>query len=215
MTLGAVDVSPLEVAQIYSGLASGGFRTELRAVRAVISDDGKPLRAFPLEVTEVADSDSVQQLNRMLELVMERGTGRAAKAVLPPNLVVAGKSGTSSEQRDSWFAGFSGSHVSVVWVGYDDNRPTGFTGSSGALTVWARLMANLDTTPRTVALPESLVAVPMEYTTGQRADVTCGEDVVTVAVPLGAEPAWKPGCEEGAGSIVERAGEWLRDMIRH
>jgi penicillin-binding protein 1B len=215
MTLGAVDVSPLEVAQIYSGLASGGFRTELRAVRAVISDDGKPLRAFPLEVNQVADADSIQQLNRMLELVMERGTGRAARSVLPPDLAVAGKSGTSSELRDSWFAGFSGSHVAVVWVGYDDNRPTGFTGSSGALTVWSRLMANLETTPRNAVLPDSLVSVPIEFTTGLRASPDCTEDLVTVTVPVGAEPPWKPGCAEGMTSIVERAGEWLRDMIRN
>jgi penicillin-binding protein 1B len=213
MTLGAVDITPLEVAQIYSSLASGGFRTELRAVRAVISDDGKPLRAFPLEVTQVADADSVQQLNRMLELVMEHGTGRAARSVLPPGLVVAGKSGSSSELRDSWFAGFSGSHAAVVWVGYDDNRPTGFTGSSGALTVWARLMANLDTTPRNAPLPESLVSVPIEFATVLRADPLCGEDVVTVAVPVGAEPAWKPG-----GRRRDDRGEgrrWLRDLIRH
>ncbi len=216
MTLGAVDVSPLEVAQIYGGLASGGFRTELRAVRAVISDDGKPLRAFPLEVTQVAEADSVMQLNRMLELVIEHGTGRAAKSVLPPTLVVAGKSGTSSELRDSWFAGFSGSHVSVVWVGYDDNRPTGFTGSSGALTVWSRIMANLDTTPRSAPLPDSLADVSMEFASGLRAEPNCGDDVVTVAVPVGAEPPWKAGCEPGGThSMVEKAGEWLRDLIRN
>jgi penicillin-binding protein 1B len=215
MTLGGVDVSPLEAAQIYSGLASGGFRTELRAVRAVISDDGKPLRAFPVEVTQVADADSVQQLNRMLEVVMEHGTGRAARAVLPPNLVVAGKSGTSSELRDSWFAGFSGSHVAVVWVGYDDNRPTGFTGSAGALTVWSRLMAGLDTTSRSSPLPDTLASVNIDFPTGLRAEAICSEDVVAVAVPLGSEPAWKEGCENNGASIVEKAGEWLRDMIRH
>ena len=214
MTLGAVDVSPLEVAQIYSGLANGGFRSALRAVRAVISDDGKQLKAFPLEVTQVAAQDAIYQLNRMLEVVMEHGTGRAARGVLPPGLVVAGKSGTSSELRDSWFAGFSGSHVAVVWVGYDDNRPTGFTGSSGALTVWARLMAGLDTTPRSAQMPDTLTSVNIEFATGQRAEHVCANDVVAVAVPLGAEPAWKPSCENQAASLVEKAGEWLRDMIK-
>jgi penicillin-binding protein 1B len=216
MLLGAIDVTPMEAAQIYSGLASGGFRTQLRAVRAIISDDGKPLRAFPLEVTPVSDGAAVYQLNRMLELVMDRGTGRAARSVLPPSLVVAGKSGTSSEQRDSWFAGFSGAHLAVVWVGYDDNRPTGFTGSSGALAVWSRLMAGLNTVSRSVALPEALTEIPIEYPTGLRVGPTCTEDVVTIAVPLGSEPPFKPGCGDKPGqSIVERAGEWLRDMIRH
>jgi penicillin-binding protein 1B len=164
----------------------------------------------------VADADSVYQLNRILELVMEHGTGRAARSVLPPNLVVAGKSGTSSDQRDSWFAGFSGSHLAVVWVGYDDNSPTEFTGSSGALAVWSRLMAALHTTSRAAVMPESVVEVPIEFATGLRAGPGCGQDVVTVAMPAGMEPEFKPGCgQNGDHTIIERAGEWLRDMIRH
>jgi penicillin-binding protein 1B len=216
MLLGSVSVTPLEAAQLYGGLANGGFRAPLRAVRAVISADGKPLRAFQLEVDEVADAASVFQLNRMLELVMERGTGRAARSVLPANLVVAGKSGTSSDQRDSWFAGFSGSHLAVVWVGYDDNSPTEFTGSSGALVVWARLMASLNTTSRSPAAPENIVDVPIEFMTGMRAGPECGNDVVTVAMPAGTEPPFKPGCGAPADrSLVERAGDLLRDLIRH
>jgi penicillin-binding protein 1B len=216
MLLGSVNVTPIEVAQLYGGLANGGFRAPLRAVRAVISADGKALRAFPLQVDPVADAEAVFQLNRMLELVMDHGTGRAARAVLPANLVVAGKSGTSSDQRDSWFAGFSGSHLAVVWVGYDDNSPTEFTGSSGALAVWSRLMASLDTTPRSPSMPESLVEVPIEFATGLRAAPGCGEDIVNIAVPTGSEPPFRPGCGTDDGrSIVERAGEWLRDIIRH
>src|SRR5204862_6731581 len=130
MLLGAVEVTPLEAAQLFNGLASGGFRNPLRAVRAVISADGKPLKAFPLEVSQVASPEAVYQLDRMLVEVMERGTGRGARAVLPAGLTVAGKSGTSSDFRDSWFAGFSGSHLAVVWVGYDSDEPTGFTGAA-------------------------------------------------------------------------------------
>ena len=216
MLLGSVNVTPIEAAQLYGGLASGGFRAQLRAVRAVISADGKALRAFPLEVTPVAEADAVYQLNRILELVMDHGTGRAARAVLPANVVVAGKSGTSSDQRDSWFAGFSGSHLAVVWVGYDDNSPTEFTGSSGALAVWARLMAALHTSSRSPSVPESMVDVPIEFGTGLRAEPACGEDVVMVAMPAGSEPPFKQGCgEHGDQSLVEKAGEWLRDMIQH
>ena len=63
-------------------------------------------------------------------------------------------------------------------------------------------------------MPDTLASVNIEFATGQRAEHVCADDVVTVAVPLGAEPAWKPGCENGAASLVEKAGEWLRDMIR-
>ena len=133
--LGALDVSPLEVAQLYNAFANGGFSTPLRAVRAVVDAEGKPLKSFALEVTPVADPVAVYQVNRMLVQVMEHGSGQAARAQIPADIVVAGKTGTSSDYRDSWFAGFSGNTLAVVWIGYDDNSPTGLTGSSGSLPV--------------------------------------------------------------------------------
>jgi penicillin-binding protein 1B len=216
MLLGAIDVTPMEAAQMYNGLANGGFRTPLRAVRAVISEDGKTIRAFPLQVTPVATPENIYQLDRMMEQVMERGTGRPARSVLPANLVVAGKSGTSSDLRDNWFAGFSGSHMAVVWVGYDDNLPTGFTGSSGALPVWARLMAGLGTTSWNAPMPESLAETWIDYPTGLQVEAGCSPDAAPIAVPVGTQIPMKPGCgSQGSGvaEIVKRAGEWLRDIM--
>jgi penicillin-binding protein 1B len=217
MLLGAVDVTPLEAAQLFNGLANGGFRNPLRAVRAVISADGKPLKAFPLEVTQVASPEVMYQLDRMLVLVMDHGTGRSARALLPADLVVAGKSGTSSEFRDSWFAGFSGSHLAVVWVGYDDDEPTGFTGSAGALPVWARIMAGLGTNSWNAPMPESVVEVHIEYPTGLRAAPGCTSDLVAVAVPADAVVPPRPGCsipDNTAGtSLLERAQQWVRSVV--
>ena len=215
MLLGAVEVTPLEAAQLYNGLANGGFRNPLRAVRAVISDDGKAIKAFPVQVTPVARPEVVYAVDRMMEQVMERGTGRAARPVLPASLVVAGKSGTSSDLRDSWFAGFSGSHVVVVWVGYDADLPTGLTGSTGALPVWARLMAGMQETSWDAPMPESLAETWVDYATGERVEKGCSQDAVPIAVPVGTQLPMKAGCGENAlQGIVERAGEWLRDIIR-
>ena len=194
MLLGAVDVTPLEAAQLFNGLANGGFQNPLRAVRAVIGADGKAVKAFPLQVTQIASPENIYQLDRMLVAVMDHGTGRAARALLPQALVVAGKSGTSSDYRDSWFAGFSGSHLVVVWVGYDDNGPTGFTGSAGALPVWARVMAGLGSRSWDAAQPESLIEVHLEYASGLRALPGCAEDLIAVSVPAGAQLPGKPGC---------------------
>jgi penicillin-binding protein 1B len=216
MLLGAIDVTPMEAAQMYTGLANGGFRTPLRAVRAVISEDGKTIRAFPLQVTPVATPENIYQLDRMMEQVMERGTGKPARSVLPANLVVAGKSGTSSDLRDNWFAGFSGSHMAVVWVGYDDNLPTGFTGSSGALPIWARLMAGLGTTSWNAPMPESLAETWIDYPTGLQVESGCSTDAAPIAVPVGTQIPMKPGCGSqgnGLAEIVKRAGEWLRDIM--
>ncbi|HET9391365.1 MAG TPA: penicillin-binding protein 1B [Steroidobacteraceae bacterium] len=214
MLLGAVDVSPLEAAQMYNGLANGGFQAPLRAVRAVISEDGKAIRAFPLKVTPVATPANIYELDRMLEQVMVKGTGKSARTMLPANLVVAGKSGTSSDLRDDWFAGFSGSHLVVVWVGFDDNRSTGLTGSSGALPVWARVMAGLSTSSWSAPLPESLAETWINYQTGAQVDASCAQDAVPIAVPVGTQLPVQPGCgTNGIDSIVKRAGEWLRDIM--
>jgi penicillin-binding protein 1B len=219
MLLGAIDVTPMEAAQLFNGLANGGFRTPLRAVRAVRSADGKTLKAFPMKVTQVAAPDAVYQLNRMLVHVMDHGTGRPAEALLPPNLVVAGKSGTSSDYRDSWFTGFSGSDLAVVWVGYDDDAPTGLTGSAGALPVWAHVMAGLDTNSWSAPMPESLAEVEIEYPTGLKVLPGCSDDRVAVAVPAAVQmqlPA-KPGCfpagQGPVGTLIDRAQQWIRSVV--
>ncbi|HYB32385.1 MAG TPA: penicillin-binding protein 1B [Steroidobacteraceae bacterium] len=216
MLLGAIDLTPLEAAQLFNGLANGGFHNPLRAVRAVVSAEGKPLKAFPLEVTQVASPEAIYQLNRLLVLVMDHGTGRAARTLLPADLVVAGKSGTSSEYRDSWFAGFSGAHLAVVWVGYDDDEPTGLTGSAGALPVWAHIMAGLGTRSWNAPMPESLAEVHLEYPTGLRVVPGCSQDIVAVAVPADAPLPPRPGCgflDEAAPGLLERAQRWLHTIV--
>lgn len=231
LLLGAVDLTPLDVAQLYGGLANGGFRTNLRAVRAVISADGKPLKAFPLEVQQVAKPDAVYQVDSMLEQVIDRGTGRPAQAVLPRGLVVAGKTGTSSDMRDSWFAGFSGSDLAVVWVGYDNDSVTGLQGATGALSVWSHLMADISTSSWEAPLPDDLQQVTIDYPTGLRAEASCSGDLVTLPVPPGTNPPVKAGCPAmmplgvaagapsgaapagGVGSALQRAGKWLQGLV--
>jgi penicillin-binding protein 1B len=218
MLLGAVNVTPLEAAQLYNGLANGGFRNPLRAVRAVIGADGKALKAFPVQVTQVASPEAMYQLDRLLVEVMDRGTGRPARSLLPAQLVVAGKSGTSSEFRDSWFAGFSGSALTVVWVGYDDNTPTGLTGSAGALPVWAHIMAGLDGRSWSAPMPEGLVNMEIEYPTGLRALPGCSDDRVTIAVPANAQIPAKPGCgfPDSANPIttlISHTHQWIHDLL--
>ncbi len=198
MLLGATNLSPLEVAQMYNTLANGGFRSPLRAVRAVIAEDGKPLKAPELEVAEVSSPEAIYALDRMLIEVMERGTGRAAKRQLPSDLVVAGKTGTSNDYRDSWFSGFSGSHLVVAWVGHDDNRPTGLTGTTGGLAVWSRLMGSIATSSFEPLLPESLEHRWIDYFSGLETSPYCNGSAVSLPFEVGTllEPA--PDCPPGA-----------------
>jgi penicillin-binding protein 1B len=210
LLLGALDLSPLEVAQIYSTLASGGFRTPLRAVRFVQGPDGEPLSQFPLRTEQGADPAAVYQLDQALVQVLQRGTGRAARNRLPPDIIAAGKTGTSNDLRDSWFAGFTQDLLAVVWVGYDDNQPTGLTGASGAMAIWSDLLSHLPLASFEAPLPEGLVAMSIDYPTGLAANETCG-DVVLIPVPDGTEVPTLPGCPMG---FTENALQWFRNLVQ-
>jgi penicillin-binding protein 1B len=182
----------------------------------VLSAAGQPLKAFALELTPIAQPDVVFEVDQMMQQVIERGTGRAARSVLPRDVVVVGKSGTTSDLRDSWFAGFSGSHLAVVWVGYDDNRPTGFTGAAAALAIWSRVLASLGTTSWSAAMPDSLTEVSIDYLTGLQIEGNCANaDTVQVAVPVSTQLPKKPGCIAAAAapSLGERLAERLRAII--
>jgi penicillin-binding protein 1B len=127
--------------------------------------------------------------------------------------VVAGKSGTSSDYRDSWFAGFSGGHVLITWVGYDDNEPTRFSGATGALPIWTQIMSGIDTSSFDQPLPDGLNEIQIEFMTGLGVNDQCATNNLTVAVPAGTEITMRDGCASADGSIATRATSWLRGII--
>jgi penicillin-binding protein 1B len=199
LPLGAVNLSPVEVAQLYNTLANGGFRAPLRAVRAVLDEQGKPIKAPELEVEEPTSAEAVYALERMMIQVMERGTGRGAKDKLPQGLTVAGKTGTSNDYRDSWFAGFSGGHLIVVWMGHDDNRPTGLTGTTGALTAWTPIMAGLNTSSFEPVMPETMDERWIEYYSGRETSPNCSGSAVAMPFMLDTPLPQSEQCPPGSG----------------
>ena len=214
MLLGATNLSPLEVTQVYNTLANGGFRAPLRAVRAVVDEAGQPLKAPELEVSEAVSPEAVHTLDRMLIEVMERGTGRAAKKQLPAGLVVAGKTGTSNDYRDSWFAGFSGSHLIVAWVGHDDNRPTGLTGTTGGLAVWSRLMGSIPTSSFEPMLPDALDLRWIDYFSGRETSPYCNGSAVSMSFATGTPLAPSEACPPGSDSRAsDEAGLGVLDEL--
>ncbi|MEY6432403.1 penicillin-binding protein 1B [Thioalkalicoccus limnaeus] len=169
--LGSVSLTPLEVAQAYHTLANGGFRSPLRAIREVVDAEGRPLNRYPLAVEAVADPQAVYLTTWAMRKVIEQGTARSLSQRLPAGLTMAGKTGTTDGLRDSWFAGFSGDKVAVVWVGRDDNQPAGYTGGSGALVLWGDVMTRIDNEPLPDFAPEGI----------QLVQVVCGR---TMMVPF-------------------------------
>ncbi|MFM1892065.1 MAG: hypothetical protein RLZ44_1142, partial [Pseudomonadota bacterium] len=208
LLLGAVSVAPLEVAQVYQTLASGGYRAPLRAIREVLTADGQPLNRYPLTVSRAAEPGPVFLLSRNLVEVVREGTGRGLTRYLEAGREVAGKTGTTNDLRDSWFAGFGGDTVGVVWIGRDDNGPTGLTGSSGALPVWGRVMEALDATPLVLTPPDGVEYSWILPDAGLLADESC-DGAVAFPFLRGHAPQIQSSCmqqprETGVGGFFER-----------
>ena len=191
--LGAFGLAPIEVAQLYQTFADGGFRTPLRAIRAIVTADGQPLQRFPLNVEPVAAAAPVYLLTTALQGVVREGTAQALSNWLPVDLNAAGKTGTTDDLRDSWFAGYTGDRVAVVWVGRDDNKPTGLTGASGAMTIWGEMMKNIQPEPLVPAVPEEIEMVNIDPAKGVRYEEGC-KDGVPMPFIKGSAPAEVAPC---------------------
>jgi penicillin-binding protein 1B len=208
--LGAVGMTPLEITQMYQTLASGGFHTPLRAIREVLTPDGVPLKRYSLAVEQTVDPAATYLVTNAMQEVVRRGTAAGLGAYLPADLNVAGKTGTTDDLRDSWFAGFTGDKLAVVWVGRDDNEPTGLTGASGALTVWGGMMAMLDPEPLVPAMPETIERVRVDAQTGLRADSGCA-GAVEVPFVHGSAPSEIAPCSAGTpGTAIKN---WFRRLF--
>ena len=200
--LGAESLAPIEMLRLYGNFASGGFRTEPKAVIAVLNDAGQPISHHPFELEQTVQPEHVAAINRALEIVMAKGTGRSSPYA---KRGIAGKTGTSNDNRDSWFAGFDNRYVSVVWVGRDDNKVTGLTGSSGALRVWNAMVRDSSLEP--LQHPGMGELVEVEFDTGRRAKATCA-DIVRIPVPDKYDLPIKPGCGIKA-PLKDRLRRWF------
>ncbi len=145
LILGSIDQSPYAMAQLYQFIASGGEIQALRAVRGVLDGDGRALNRYDQPPAPANESDAIaaRLTTIALQEAVRSGTGRRLVAEGLGDLAPAGKTGTSNDSRDSWFAGYTGDHLAVAWVGNDDNEPTGLYGSTGAMRVWSRLFTQL------------------------------------------------------------------------
>lgn len=156
MILGALNLTPIEVAQAFQTIASGGNRAPLSALRSVIAEDGSVLyQSFPQAERAVPAQAAYMTLWTMQQVV-QRGTGRQLGAKYP-GLHLAGKTGTTNNNVDTWFAGIDGREVVITWVGRDNNQPTKLYGASGAMSIYQRYLANQSPVPLNLVAPEDVV----------------------------------------------------------
>ncbi len=143
--LGSIDLSPADVVAMYQTIAAEGVYTPQRAIRSVLTAEGQPLARYPLDADIRFDPATVQLLQFALQATMREGTGKTVYRTIDERISIAGKTGTTNDQRDSWFAGFTGDHLAVVWVGRDDNGATPLTGATGAMRVWGDIFNDVPT----------------------------------------------------------------------
>jgi len=202
MLLGSTSLTPFEVLKTYHTLANDGVRTPMRAIRQVVGADGQRLSRYPLKIEQALAVNVVHLTQFAMQSVMREGTGRAVYASLPDDLLLAGKTGTTNDQRDSWFAGFSGQHLAVVWLGRDDNGVTPLTGSSGALRVWRDIFLRLPTQGLSIPAVDALDYLWVDSVTGAVSGENCRN------------ARWLPFTQAARPSDVA-ACEWRQNPLYH
>ncbi len=208
VTLGAGEYSPLAMATMYQTIAAGGFNTPLRAVRDIVDASGQSLRRYELLMDRRVSLQAMHLLHHALVEVVREGTGVGVYRQLDSGFDVAGKTGTTNDGRDSWFAGFSGDLMAVTWVGRDDNGKTGLTGSSGALRIWSHFMARASRRPLGYRMPDGMHRRWVDDTTGLLTAQGCS-DAQLLPFVAGSEPVKATGC---MGSDQPVAG-WLQSLL--
>jgi len=191
--LGAVELTPLEVTQIYQSLAAGGFSVPLRSVIAVQTAEGNELARYPLRMVPQPRREAIGVLNYALTQVVEQGTAKALPGLLGRTESIAGKTGTTNDRRDSWFVGYTRNRVAVTWVGEDDNSPARVTGSNAAMQLWAGLFRQLPFEPVDLRMPDGAYWRWVDSKSNLLTGKTC-EGAVQIPFVEGSAPSRSTAC---------------------
>jgi penicillin-binding protein 1B len=209
--LGAHGMSPLEVAQMYQTIAGNGFYTPLNFIRAVSHPKQGLIQRFDLSVEKRFEPSDIHLLQRAMHEVTVTGTARSLQWRLPKDWWIAGKTGTTDDNRDAWFAGLTGDRQLVVWVGNDDNSSTPLTGSSGALPIWSKVMTVLRPIQERRTLPANVVEVDVNKA-GVSVPKWCDE-VRSMPFIVGKEPPSSISCHSKETKPDREKSTWLQKLF--
>ncbi|MGV3345545.1 bifunctional glycosyl transferase/transpeptidase [Enterobacteriaceae bacterium LUAb1] len=207
MLLGALNLTPTEAAQAFQTIASGGNRATLSALRSVIAEDGTLLyQSFPQAERTLSAQAAYLTLYTMQQVV-ERGTAHALSAKYP-SIHLAGKTGTTNNLVDSWFAGVDGKEVAITWVGRDNNQPGKLYGSSGAMQLYSRYLANQSPLPLNLVPPEDIATMNID---------AAGNFVCDPGSAWRSLPVWTTDasalCQQPPSSSTDGVADWIKEMF--
>jgi len=226
LILGAVDQSPYAMAQLYQFLASDGEIQPLHAVRGVLDRQGSTIKRYDSAPPPAQKGDAVaaRLVGVAMQYSVSSGTGRQLVRDGLGKLSAAGKTGTSNDGRDSWFAGYTGDHLAVVWVGNDQNKATGLFGATGGMRVWSEIFSRLPSAPLRI----SSDGLDWQWVQdGHSTDAGCpgaarvafvagfapAYQPCVYASPINDDPYWQQNSAEAGPAVLERAGDAIRGWL--
>lgn len=213
LMLGTLELTPLEVNQLYLTLANQGLYQPLTSIRAIQDDQGELLYQHNAKATQVLDPDAGYLALYAMTRVVGGGTA-AHLAARFPNRVMAGKTGTTNDLRDTWYAGLDNEELASVWVGRDDNGVTGLTGSSGALRVYSRYLDSRGVDSLELNAPAGIEQMNFAYSDGMPADPRCEQTRLLPAKSSSVTSIRE--CQPSTPSLPaagEQIGDWLKDIF--
>jgi len=208
LLLGSIDLTPLEVAQIYQTLANDGLYSPLSSIRFVTDKNNQLLTKSPIESIQLLNSVSTAQVQSAMKGVVEKGTAKYLKTAFP-NIQLAGKTGTTDDYKDSWFVGYTERLVGVVWMGNDTNKATHLTGASGALRLWADIFKTIPIKTLQRANSDEINWVSTDPSGLFLMDSSC-EASQLLPFKKGEQPTEEQYCDD---SVLKRASHWLRNLF--
>ncbi|TBR37819.1 penicillin-binding protein [Marinomonas agarivorans] len=192
VALGALELSPFEVARLYQPIASAGESSQLGIVASVINSDGEVLKQFRSTSRSAYSKPALATVLDGMTMSGKIGTTRSAQAALP-NLRFAAKTGTTNQQRDSWYQGITADYSTTIWLGADNNHPLSITGSSGAQRVWIDMMKRVNPQSLDLGLPEGANRYQVHASEFKQLSDRC-DNKVSLAFLSGTEPNEKDYC---------------------
>jgi penicillin-binding protein 1B len=201
--LGALSLTPFQVAQLYQALAAEGYSAPLRAINEVVDAGGQSIARYPTRLRPIRDRGALALLDHALRFAVTDGTARSLSWRLTDDPGVRGKTGTTNERRDAWFVGYTRDWLGVVWTGRDDYAPAGISGAGTALPVWAKLFSALPVRPVRPSWPEDIEWYWIDWPEPMLADDQCSR---ARAVPFiaGSQPDALSPCLQPGGRSRRR-----------
>ncbi|WAI03391.1 penicillin-binding protein 1B [Buchnera aphidicola] len=155
ISLGAINLTPIEIAQVFQIIGSGGYKSLLSSVRSVVSDDGKILYQTLPQSKHIVSSEASYLILYAMQQVVQNGTAKSLGKNFS-RFSLAGKTGTTNNLVDNWFVGIDGKKIVITWIGRDNNKTTKLYSSSGAMKIYKKYLEYEHPIPLILKRPKNI-----------------------------------------------------------